>query len=76
LCYFDPSPLLPSLLIKNYLSKLRAYYNKNATVVDGEVFKLRVLSIRDKLSNLTNETNLKDTILMEFNFTKSSSPAD
>lgn len=28
LVYFDPSPLLPSSLLKNYLSKLSAYFNK------------------------------------------------
>ena len=30
LCYFDPSPLLPSQLLKNYLAKLRAYFIKNS----------------------------------------------
>jgi len=27
LCYFDPSPLLPSVLLKNILLKLRAVFN-------------------------------------------------
>lgn len=71
LVYFDPSPLLPSNLLKNYLSKLRAHFNKQG-LPDGTVRKLRVLSVRDKLSSLTSETNLKDTFYMEFNFTKSS----
>ena len=35
LCYFDPSPLLPSLLLKNYLSKLKVYFNKHAQLPEG-----------------------------------------
>jgi hypothetical protein len=77
LVYYDPSPLLPSSLLKNYLAKLRAQFNKHSVgVADGEVRKLRVLSVRDKLSSLTSETSLKDTFYMEFNFSKSSSPVD
>jgi hypothetical protein len=59
-------------LLKNYLSKLRAYYNKKSSLPDGTEFTLRVLSIRDKLSKLTQETNLKDTFYMEFKIVKQS----
>jgi len=68
LCYFDPSPLLPSMLFKNYLVKLRAHFMKHSS---KEEFTLRVLSIRDKISKLTQELNLKDTFYLEFKFTKS-----
>lgn len=75
LVYYDPSPLLPSSLLKNYLAKLRAHFNKHSLgIADGEVRKLKVLSVRDKLSSLTSDTNLKDTFYMEFHFTKISSP--
>lgn len=70
LCYFDPSPLLPSILLKNYLVKLRAFFNKHSTAASGTQFTLRVLSIRDKISKLTEEVTLKDTFYMEFKFTK------
>ena len=29
-CYFDPSGQLPSVLLKNYLAKLKNYYNKHS----------------------------------------------
>jgi len=29
-CYFDPSGQLPSVLLKNYLAKLKDYYNRNS----------------------------------------------
>lgn len=70
LCYFDPSPLLPSQLLKNYLSKLRAFYNQHSQVAVGTEFTLKVLSIRDKISKLTTECNMKDTFYLEFKFTK------
>jgi ubiquitin-like modifier-activating enzyme ATG7 len=67
LCYFDPSPLLPSQLLKNYIAKLRAYFNKNS---QEKEMTLKVLSIRDKISKLTEELTLKDTFYMEFKFAK------
>lgn len=66
--------MLPSILLKNYLAKLRAYFNKHSNLPDGSEFTLKVLSIRDKLSKLTPETTLKDTFYLEFKFVKQSTP--
>lgn len=38
----------------------------------GTEFTLRVISIRDKVSKLTQSLNLKDSFYLEFKFTKGS----
>jgi hypothetical protein len=47
--------------------KLNHYFNKHST---EQEFTLRVLSIRDKISKLSDSITLNDTFYMEFNFKK------
>lgn len=63
LCYFDPSPQLPSSLLKNYLVKL----NKLKPDFEGII---KILSIRDKLSKLMDNVTLTNTFYLEVKFNK------
>jgi ThiF family len=54
---------------------LRAHFNKYSTLAPGTEFTLKVLSVRDKISKLTEDLSLKDTFYMEFKFTKASPDA-
>lgn len=71
--YYDPSPLLPSALLKNHLVKLNHYYQQLESAKDGDIFTLRILSIRDKISKLTDVISLTETFYLEVKFTKLSS---
>ena len=68
LCYFDPSPLLPSALIKNYLAKIFNLFNKYGS--EQNEMNLRVISIREKISKLTETITLNDSFYFEVKFVK------
>lgn len=71
LCFFDASPLLPSKLLKNYLVKLNHFYNKISTdAKPGDEIILKVISIRDKISKLSDSITLTETFYMEVKLIK------
>jgi len=59
-------------LIKNYLTKLRILFQDEYDFPEGEIFTLKVISIRDKLSKLSKEVILKESLYFEVPFKKES----
>jgi len=68
LCYFDPSPLLPSSMIKNYFTKLYNLFNTSENY--SQEIILKVISIRDKISKLSEKITLNDSFYLEVKFVK------
>ncbi|CDW71187.1 e1-like protein-activating [Stylonychia lemnae] len=72
LCFFDASPLLPSILLKNILTKLNHYFQKNSSDLSpGQEKIIRIISIRDKISKLSEQVNLNESFYIEVKFVKS-----